>query len=77
MHQPRRWRAALLASSVLVLSACAATQNVQQVDTLESDLEHPRILLMPPDIRYYLVTAGGVREPHAAWTEAARAKRAG
>jgi hypothetical protein len=27
---------------------------------------------MPPDIRYYLVTAGGVPEPQAEWTEAAR-----
>ena len=27
---------------------------------------------MPPDIRYYLLTAGGVAEPHAEWTEAAQ-----
>ncbi len=28
--------------------------------------------MMPPDIRYYLLTAGGVTEPHAEWTTAAR-----
>jgi len=56
----------------LLLSACATTQNVQQIETLESIGENPKVLLMPPDIRYYLVTAGGVPEPHAEWTEAAR-----
>jgi hypothetical protein len=48
------------------------TQNVQQIDRLESVAENPRIVLMPPDIRYYLLTAGGVPEPHAEWTEAAQ-----
>ena len=27
---------------------------------------------MPPDIRYYLITAGGVPEPNADWTESAQ-----
>ena len=27
---------------------------------------------MTPDVKYYLLTAGGVSEPHAEWTEAAR-----
>ena len=65
-------RSLFLASALLILSACATTQNVQQIDRLESVGENPRILLMPPDIRYYLVTVGGVPEPHAEWTEAAR-----
>ncbi len=53
-------------------AGCATTQNVQQIDRLESIKQNPRVLLMPPDIRYYLITAGGVSEPHAEWTEAAR-----
>jgi hypothetical protein len=28
---------------------------------------------MPPDIRYYLLTAGGIAEPNAEWTDAAKA----
>lgn len=56
-----------------VLGACVTTQNVQQIDRLESVRDNPRVLLMPPDIRYYLLTAGGVAEPHADWTEAAQA----
>ncbi len=46
---------------------------MQQIDQLESVKENPRVILMPPDIRYYLLTAGGVSEPHAEWTEAAQA----
>jgi hypothetical protein len=55
-----------------LISACATTQNVQQIDRLESVKENPSVILMPPDIRYYLLTAGGVAEPHAEWTEAAQ-----
>jgi hypothetical protein len=59
--------------SLAILAGCATSQNVQQVDRLESVKENPRIVLMPPDIKYYLLTAGGVSEPHAEWTEAAQA----
>jgi hypothetical protein len=65
-------RVVLVAMIPLVLAGCAVTQNVQQIEALESDGENPTVLLMPPDIRYYLVTAGGVPEPHAEWTAAAR-----
>lgn len=68
----RRHIALLIAASVLLLSGCATTVSVQQIDKLESVGENPRILLMPPDIRYYLLTAGGVAQPNAEWTEAAQ-----
>jgi hypothetical protein len=45
---------------------------VKQVDRLSTVEENPRILLMPPDIRYYLLTVGGVTVPNAEWTEAAQ-----
>lgn len=70
--RPRNKTLALLPFLVL-FAACATTQNVQQIDRLESVRENPRVVLMPPDIRYYLLTAGGVPEPHAEWTEAAQA----
>jgi hypothetical protein len=60
------------ALSLLLLSACAATSNVKQVDRLDAVEEDPVILIMTPDVKYYLLTAGGVSEPHAEWTEAAR-----
>ena len=63
------------AAAFLVLAlftGCASsTSNVQRIDRLETVRENPKIVLMPPDIRYYLVTAGGVPEPHAEWTAAA------
>lgn len=48
------------------------TSSVQQIDRLESVGDDPRIVLMPPDIRYYRLTAGGVAEPNADWTQAAQ-----
>jgi hypothetical protein len=57
----------------LLLAGCGVTQTVRQVESLESaGGAEPVILLMPPDIRYYRLTVGGVREPHAEWTEEAR-----
>lgn len=59
---------------VLFLAGCATgPTNVQKLDRLESVSDDPRIVLMPPDIRYYLLTAGGVTEPNKEWTEAAQA----
>ena len=55
-----------------LIAGCATTQSAQQIDQLESVKENPRVMLMPPDIRYYLLTAGGISEPHAEWTEAAQ-----
>lgn len=72
-RSPNAGRRSLLLCTLLVaLSGCAVTQNVQQIATLESAGGTPTVLLMPPDIRYYVLTAGGVREPQAEWTEAAR-----
>ncbi len=57
---------------LIVMSGCAVTPNtVQTVNVLEADGEKPRVLLMPPDVRYYLLTAGGVPQPHDEWTTAA------
>ena len=68
----RSLRAAGLVLAAVLFSGCASTRNVQQVDKLESIAENPRVILMPPDIRYYLLTAGGLPEPHAEWTKAAQ-----
>lgn len=57
---------------IALVTGCAGARSVQQIDRLESAKENPRILLMPPDIRYYLITAGGMPEPQAEWTLAAR-----
>jgi len=59
-------------ASMLFFTGCATTSSVQQIDKLESVGDEARILLMPPDIRYFLLSAGGVPEPNAEWTEAAQ-----
>lgn len=61
-----------IAASFLLVGGCATTTNIQQIDRLESAGESPTIALMPPDIRYYLLTTGGVPQPNAEWTESAR-----
>lgn len=64
---------ALLASGFVLLAGCVTTtQTASQINQLESIRENPRILLMPPDIKYFLLTAGGVTEPNREWTEAAQ-----
>lgn len=63
-------------AAVLVIAAiavgCAMTETVSHVSRLETTVEKPRILLMQPDVKYYLLTAGGLTEPHADWTAAAQ-----
>ena len=55
-------RIIVLLTVLATLAACATTQSAQQIDRLESVKENPRVVLMPPDIRYYLLTAGGIPE---------------
>lgn len=62
-----------LVGLLLLLGGCVTTtSNVAMVDKLEPSGERPRILLMTPDVKYYLWTASGMTELQAEWTEAAR-----
>lgn len=59
--------------ALLVVTGCATSSTVKQVDRLAAvDAENPRILVMTPDVKYFLLTASGLPEPHAEWTIAAR-----
>lgn len=58
--------------TIIAMAACATSSKVRQIDRLESVGDSPRILIMEPDIKYYLLTVSGVPEPHAEWTIAAR-----
>ena len=57
---------------LLIVAGCVSTSSVKQIDRLEAVGENPKILVMTPDVKYYLLTAGGVPQPQAEWTEAAR-----
>jgi hypothetical protein len=61
---------------LILLAACVTTQTASRVSELDRldaiDDEKPHILVMPPDVKYYLLTAAGLPQPHAGWTLAAR-----
>lgn len=67
-----RFRSCFLFALLTLCTACVSTRNAQQVENLDSVAENPRVIMMPPDIRYYLLTAGGIPQPHREWTETAR-----
>lgn len=58
--------------TIIAMAGCAAPTKIRQIDRLESVGENPRILIMEPDIKYYLLTVSGMPVPHAEWTIAAR-----
>lgn len=57
--------------AALLLAGCVTTSH-RQVTALErSETRQPRILLMPLDVELSELSAGGVPEPKADWTETA------
>ena len=57
---------------LMLLAGCTTTGPVKQIDRLDSVDDSAEILVMTPDVKYYLIPASGVPQPHAEWTEAAR-----
>lgn len=57
--------------AAFAVSACVQTSN-RAIDTLNQGAENRRIVLMPADIELSLLNAGGIPEPRADWTDAAR-----
>jgi hypothetical protein len=79
-HVCRSLRAALLALLVPMLAACATTRDFSSVSALAKSGPTPgataaaplAVVLMPLDVELSVLTAGGVLQPNAAWTEAAK-----
>ncbi|MBC6441108.1 MAG: hypothetical protein GDA49_12015 [Rhodospirillales bacterium] len=65
-------RCGLVAALGVMLSACAAQQASHPTAPPEFSPTDQAILLMPLDIQIYELTAGGLEEPRADWTAAAR-----
>ncbi len=63
---------ALAFLSLLVLGGCT-TQSYNTINTLEHGGDTHRVLLMPVDVQLSVLTAGGLLEPHAEWTQQAHA----
>ena len=77
-HTGRQWdwpacRLALVAllglAAMLLLTACV--ERGAKLGTHAKPPEQVRVLLMPPDVELSELTAGGLEEPKAAWSEAA------
>lgn len=66
-----RQTALLLAGVALLVSGCATPVH-RSTEALPRGDHAPRIVLMPLDLELSEVSAGGVHEPKAEWTEAAR-----
>ena len=65
--------AALIFATGLALASCAQTQPFLQTDKLTHRYGPSLVLVMPPDVELYELTAGGLQEPKADWTETGRA----
>jgi hypothetical protein len=63
---------AFILLGLLTVAACQSPQHVESAKQLKRDAGQSRILLMPTDIELQELTAGGVLEPKADWTEAAK-----
>ena len=59
----------LALSLFLIATGCANTSNVQKSATLRSDDGSVDILIMPLDVELSLLTATGLQELNAEWTE--------
>lgn len=57
---------------VVLLSSCATTRNFSSTDALAVRQGEGTVTLMPPNVRLNILTAGGVLEPQAEWTEEAQ-----
>ncbi|MBL8224238.1 MAG: hypothetical protein JNM50_02820 [Chromatiales bacterium] len=68
----RLLRLLLIAAGLAVLAGCATTTSVSSINKLEARTDRPRILLLAPDVKFYALTASGIPEAQADWTEAAR-----
>lgn len=65
------WALLLVGSITLGVSACVQT-DVMTKSELSKPTGKGRVVLMPVDVELYSLTAGGVAEPKADWTSAAR-----
>ncbi|RMF95450.1 MAG: hypothetical protein D6727_10730 [Gammaproteobacteria bacterium] len=63
---------AVLPVLLLALAACVSTEQIVRVETLDAATSQPKVLLMEPDIRYYILTMGGLLEPNKELSEAAQ-----
>jgi hypothetical protein len=60
------------AGATLLAGCMTVTEQVSQVERLEAPDGSATVLLFEPDIKFYILTAGGIAESQPDWTQAAR-----
>ena len=65
-------RTLLAIVAVVLLAACQGPQHFEAAKQLKRNTGEAHILVMPADVELSELTAGGMLEPKADWTEAAR-----
>jgi hypothetical protein len=65
------WRFVVAGLAVAALAGCVTSSN-SQITALKHPSGQPRIVLMPVDVELSELTAAGLHEPKAEWTENAR-----
>ena len=55
----------------LIIQGCTSTQKVSKIDYLETNQEGSKVVVMPLDVELSVLTATGLNEVNAAWTEQA------
>jgi hypothetical protein len=68
----RLFRLGLILVGVTIVAACQSPQHVELAKPLKREAGQSRILVMPADIELQELTAGGVLEPKADWSESAK-----
>jgi hypothetical protein len=68
--KPRHWM--WLLSLIVVLGGCAQSTALLRDKTWQRQPGTVRVVVMPPDVQLSELTAGGLLEPKADWTERAR-----
>lgn len=56
----------------LFLASCTETKAFLSAGEIDRPARPLRVLLMPPDVELFELTAGGLQEPNAQWTETAK-----
>ena len=64
-------RLAATALSLLLLAGAASAQIKNLADGFQALPKNAKLVIMPPDIELFSISAGGVLEPKADWTESA------
>lgn len=64
----------LMALAGAIIPGCAQTHSFLQAEKLIHVLARSRVLLLPVDIELFEVSAGGLLEPKAEWTNLAKSK---